>query len=91
MANDSPLMNFSNYSHQITIKTEGEIYTACEDGKIPFVNVADIARVAFHALTDTKPHNTDYRILGPVLTYEEVYDRLFRPIVGVIALSDSVM
>lgn len=92
MANDSPLENFSNYSHQITIKTEGKIYTACEDGKISFVNAADIARVAFHALTDTKSHNTDYRILGPeLLTYDEVYDRLFGPIVGVIALSESVM
>ena len=63
--------------HQITIKEEGKIYTACQDGKIPFVSARDIAAVAFHALTDLKPHNTDYRILGPeFLTYDEVSDRL---------------
>lgn len=75
MATNSRVENFSNYSHQIAIKTEGRIYTACEDGKIPFVSAADIAAVAFHALTDIKPHNTDYRILGPeLLTYDEVCD-----------------
>ena len=51
--------------------------TACGDGKIPFVSATDIAAAAFHALTDTKLHNTDYRILGPeLLTYDEVY-RIF--------------
>lgn len=61
----------------MTIKDEGKIYTACGDGKIPFVSAADIAAVAFHVLTDTKPHNTDYRVLGPeLLTYDEV-DPLF--------------
>ncbi len=81
--------NFSNYSHQITIKDEGKIYTACEDGKIPFVSAADIGAVAFHVLTDIKPHNTEYRILGPeLLTYDEVHDRPTGPVIGVIASSD---
>ena len=50
------------------------MYTACGDGKIPFVSATDIAAVAFRTLTDEKPHNTDYRVLGPdLLTYDEVY------------------
>lgn len=33
----------------------------------------DIAAVAFHALTDDNPHNTDIRVLGPeLLTYDDV-------------------
>ena len=56
-----------------TITQLGKIYTACQDGKIPFVSADDIARVAFHALTDEKSFNCDLRILGPeLLTYDEV-------------------
>ncbi|TVY68925.1 Agroclavine dehydrogenase, partial [Lachnellula suecica] len=46
---------------------------ATGSGKVPFVAVADIAAVAFHALTDSEPHNTDHLILGPELfSYSEV-------------------
>lgn len=56
-----------------SIKEEGKIYTATGDGKIPFVSATDIAAVAFRALTDEKPHNTSYYILGPeLLTYDQV-------------------
>jgi festuclavine dehydrogenase len=59
--------------HDVTIKAEGKIYTACGDGKIPFISATDIAAVAFRALTDENSHNTDYRVLGPeLLTYDEV-------------------
>jgi len=34
----------------------------------------DIAVITFHMLTDKKPHNTDYKILGPeLLTYNKVW------------------
>ncbi|KAF9818518.1 hypothetical protein IEO21_02756 [Rhodonia placenta] len=67
--------------HQFTIKDEGKIYTACGDGKIPFISATDIAAVAFRALTDEKPHNTDYRIaaklsscLGREITHVNLTD-----------------
>ena len=90
MADISRVENFSNHMHQITIKEEGKIYTACQDGKIPFVSTRDIAAVTFHALTDIEPHNTDYRIFGPeLLTYNEVFSRLLGLVLGVNAKSDS--
>ncbi|KAJ9642050.1 hypothetical protein H2199_005265 [Coniosporium tulheliwenetii] len=69
--------NFSEWQHLATIKDEGKIYTACGDGKIPFISATDIAAVAFHALTDERPHNTDYRVLGPeLLTHDEIAAKL---------------
>lgn len=69
--------NFSELWHFASIKDEGKIYTASGDGKVPFIAALDIAAVAFRALTDEKPHNTDYRVLGPeLLTYDNVC-RLF--------------
>jgi festuclavine dehydrogenase len=57
----------------LAIKNENKIYSAAGDGKIPFVSADDIARVAFRALTDKKPHNTEHIILGPeLLTYDQV-------------------
>ena len=61
-------------------------------GRSPFVSAADVADVAFHALTDMEPHNTDYRILGPeLLTYDEVSDPFFGPPTGLIAESDGFL
>ena len=63
--------------HVSTIRDEGKIYTACGDGRVPFVSAIGVAAVAFRALTDEIPHNTDHGILGPeLLTYDQVY-RLF--------------
>ena len=59
------MQNFSLGSHLPTIRDESLIYSACEDGRIPFVDVRDIAEVAVRALTDPKPHNTDHTITGP--------------------------
>lgn len=56
-----------------SLKNEGRIYTACEDGKIPFISAGDIANVAFHALTAENSHDTAYTLLGPeLLTFDEV-------------------
>ncbi|KAF1817240.1 NAD(P)-binding protein [Eremomyces bilateralis CBS 781.70] len=56
-----------------TIGQLNTIFTACQDGQIPFISADDIAEVAFHALTDEKSHNCDHRILGPeLLTYDDI-------------------
>lgn len=55
-----------------------KIFTACGDGKIPFISADDIAAVAFHALTDETSHNCDHRVLGPeLLTYDDVRPKGF--------------
>lgn len=59
------MQNFSQGNHLPTIRDEGLIYSACEDGKVPFVDVMDIAEVAVRALTDPEPHNSDQLITGP--------------------------
>jgi festuclavine dehydrogenase len=67
------LENFLEPQYLVGIKEDGKMYTACGDGKIPFIAAGDISAVAFHALTDKAPHNTEYRILGPeLLIYDEV-------------------
>ena len=43
----------------------GEIVTATGDGRVAFIDAADIAAVAARALTDPVPHNTDHLITGP--------------------------
>lgn len=68
-----PAENFSESIAHIAIKNEGKIYSATQDGKIPFVSAEDIAAVAYRALVDEKPHNTDHVILGPeLLSYDDV-------------------
>ncbi len=47
------------------IKTDGEIVTATGDGRVGFIDVGDIAEVAFHALTDTEPRNQALVLTGP--------------------------
>jgi len=69
------MQNFSEFeiSSLATIRDEDCIISAAGDGKIPFVSCDDIAAVAFRALTDAVPHNTDYLIVGPGLfSYDEV-------------------
>ncbi|KAL2071799.1 hypothetical protein VTL71DRAFT_13034 [Oculimacula yallundae] len=64
--------NFGEWQYPGTIKDENKIYTACADGKIPFISAEDIAAVAFHALTDAKVPGEAVRVLGPeLLTYDE--------------------
>ncbi|KAK0461640.1 uncharacterized protein EV420DRAFT_120245 [Desarmillaria tabescens] len=65
--------NFSEERHRGPFKSEDKIYSATGDGKIPFVSAEDIAAVAFRALVDPQPHNTDHFIRGPeLLSYDEV-------------------
>jgi uncharacterized protein YbjT (DUF2867 family) len=72
--------NFSSPEepHCVSIRNENRIYSAAENGRVPFVSANDVARVAFCALTNQQPHNTDHIILGPELfTYDEVQRILF--------------
>ena len=65
--------NFSETFFLQPIRESGKVYSATDNGKVPFVSAQDIARVAQRLLTDEKPHNTDYVILGPeLLTYDDV-------------------
>ncbi|MEU0880203.1 ergot alkaloid biosynthesis protein [Lentzea sp. NPDC005914] len=51
---------------------DGEIVTGTGDGRVGFVDAADIAAVAARALTDPLPHNTDHLITGPeALSYAD--------------------
>ncbi|RSD13672.1 NmrA family NAD(P)-binding protein [Amycolatopsis eburnea] len=50
----------------------GEVVTATGDGRVAFVDAADIAAVAVRALTDAEPHNTEHVLTGPgALSYSE--------------------
>jgi uncharacterized protein YbjT (DUF2867 family) len=54
------------------IRTSGEIVTATGEGRVAFVDAADIAAVAARALLDPAPHNTEHVITGPeALSYAE--------------------
>ncbi|PWY91234.1 NAD(P)-binding protein [Aspergillus heteromorphus CBS 117.55] len=69
--------NLSDGDTAALIREHGKIYTACGNGKIPFVSAIDIAAVAFRALTNPTSPNCDYRVLGPeLLTYDEVAHKL---------------
>lgn len=77
---------FAGWSENLTengprqlIRDQGKIYTACGQGKIPFISATDIAAVAYRALTDPVSHNCDHRVLGPeLLTYDDIADKLSR-------------
>jgi festuclavine dehydrogenase len=59
--------------HYHEIMQEGRIYSAAQDGRVPFVSANDIAAVAFHLLTGKKSYNTEHFIRGPdLLSYDEV-------------------
>ena len=72
------MQNFSEAQHLAPIRDEGKVYSATNNGRIPFVSTEDIAGVAKHLLTDKKPHNTDYVVLGPeLLSYDDVSRHMF--------------
>lgn len=64
--------------HLATIQAQDTIITATGEGKVPFVSANDIAAVAYRALTDKIPHNTDHLILGSMLfSYDDVCAPIF--------------
>lgn len=72
------MQNMSEIPANMTsIRDDGKIYSAADDGKIPWISCDDIAAVAFHALVDEPAANTDYLILGPeLLSYNEIAQTL---------------
>ena len=50
----------------------GEIVTATGTGRVAFIDAADIATVAGHALMDKNPHNAEHILTGPeALSYAD--------------------
>ena len=72
--------NFTDrgHFHNASVRTEtpAAIYSATREGKAPWVDVADIGAVAFHALTHPQGASTEgkeYLVLGPeLLSYDDV-------------------
>ncbi|MEU9129344.1 NAD(P)H-binding protein [Kitasatospora sp. NPDC048540] len=67
------MQNFTGDTpHARSIREEGAIRTACGQGRVGFVDAADIAAVAVRALTDDQAANTDLVLTGPqALSYDE--------------------
>lgn len=65
------MQNFTT-QHLHSIVKEGCIYSATRDGRVPFIDAADIADVAVAALTDLALVSGDHVLTGPeALTYDE--------------------
>jgi uncharacterized protein YbjT (DUF2867 family) len=65
--------NFSQGPHRMSILEENAVYSATDDGLVPFVAVDDIAEVAYHALSGDQALNADLIVTGPAaLTYGQV-------------------
>ena len=71
------MQNFSEGQHLATIREENRIYSATENGRVPFISAEDIAAAAAAALTCEAPLNRDFILTGSqLLTYDEVAERL---------------
>ncbi|WP_078624044.1 NAD(P)H-binding protein [Streptomyces monomycini] len=68
------MQNFGGeHAHARSIREDGVIATATGDGRVGFVDAADIAAVAAHALTDRRAPCTDLVLTGPeALSYDTV-------------------
>lgn len=78
------MQNFTT-QHRQAILEEGSLYSATGDGRVPFIDAADIAAVAAEALTDSALPSGEHVLTGPeALTYDEVADavsaRIGRPV-----------
>jgi len=63
--------------HLPSIVDEGCIYSATQGGRIPFIDAADIAEVAVHALVDPTFRSGERVLTGPeAISYDEVADRI---------------
>jgi ergot alkaloid biosynthesis protein len=71
------MQNFSEGQHLAPIRDEGVIYSATEDGRLPFISADDIAACAVAALTGAEPLNRDFILTGPEpITYDTVARRI---------------
>lgn len=63
--------------HLPSIVNEGRIYSATGDGRVPFIDAADIAAVAVRALVDPMLGSGERVLTGPeALSYDEVADQI---------------
>lgn len=70
------MQNFTT-QHLHSILHEGCLYSATGDGRVPFIDAADIAAVAVEALTDLAIPSSDHVLTGPeALSYEDVADAI---------------
>lgn len=75
------MQNFSEQQHLETILSEGAIYSATDNGRVPFIDADDIASVAAVALTREEPLNRDVILTGPsAITYDDVASTISRVI-----------
>lgn len=77
-----PTENFSELHHARTIRDESALFSAAGDGQISFVSAEDIAAVAYRALTDERPHNRDWMIVGPELVSHDEVAAMFTEVLG---------
>ncbi|MEV6951074.1 NmrA family NAD(P)-binding protein [Streptomyces sp. NPDC051183] len=68
------MQNFTDPApHARSIRDQGAIMSAAGDGRVGFIDAADIAAVAVRALTDAEAPNTDLILTGPqTLSYDDV-------------------
>ncbi|MGW8327538.1 NmrA family NAD(P)-binding protein [Streptomyces sp. NPDC055897] len=68
------MQNFTgSHLHAVTIRDEHALWTAAGKGRVGFVDAADIAAVAVHALTDEEAPQTDLVLTGPeALSYDDI-------------------
>jgi uncharacterized protein YbjT (DUF2867 family) len=67
------MQNFSEGQHLATIQGQGVIYSATQDGRVPFISADDIAAAAVAALTAPAPLNRDFILTGPEpISYDTV-------------------
>lgn len=70
------MQNFTT-QHLHSIVNEGCVYSATENGRVPFIHAADIAAVAVAALIDPAFVSRDHVLTGPdAMTYDEVADAI---------------
>lgn len=63
--------------HLPSIVNEGCIYSATQDGRVPFIDAADIAAVAVNALVEPALASGERVLTGPeAFSYDEVADRI---------------
>ena len=71
------MQNFSAGPSLPTIRDEDRIYSNTGDGRVPFIDVDDIAASALAALTAPTPLNTDLVLTGDEsLSYDQVAERI---------------
>jgi uncharacterized protein YbjT (DUF2867 family) len=67
------MQNFSGSYNLATIRASDQIYSNTGTGRVPFIDVNDIAAPALSLLTSPTPHNREYILTGEeALSYDRV-------------------